>query len=191
MKERSLIIISVGIAALFVGGVLLNYRRTDSPGARPPILHDTGSPEPSARPVLGAEGSEHSHASFIVFIHDDALDFNQSKYMLRDKMAHFENADGVTLHKHATGVTVPYFLSTLGMRLTPGCLTLEDNTAYCNEGEQRVRLVVNTREIADFDSYEARDGDKILLNYGADDDLRLRLKVNNLPDVPEEFKKPF
>lgn len=191
MRERSLIIFSVLVAALFIGGASLYHRRTGSTEYRPPLLHAAGSSRPPVRPVLGAEGSEHSHASLLVFIYDDVLDFNQSTYMLRDKLAHFENADGITAHKHATGVTLSYFLSTLGMRLTPGCLTLEDNTAHCNEGDQKVRLVVNNAEIADFDGYEVRDGDKILLNYGADDDLRLRLKANHLPDVPEAFQKPF
>lgn len=191
MRERSLIITSVIMAALFIGGAALYHRRTNSTETRAFVLHPTGLPRSSDRPVLGAEGSEHSHASFLVFVHDDAFDFNQSQYMLRDKLAHFENADGTTLHKHATGVTLPYFLSTLGMHLTPACLTLDDNIPHCDNAEQKVRLVVNNTEITDFDAYEVHDGDKILLNYGADDDIRLRLKANQLPDVPKEFQKPF
>jgi hypothetical protein len=191
MRERSLIIASILVAALFIGGAFLYHRRANSGTVRAPISRTNGSPRSSTHPVLGAEGSEHSHASFLLFIRDDAIDFNQSKYMLRDKLAHFENADGITLHKHATGVTAPYFLSTLGIRLTSGCITLEDNTAHCNEGDQTVSIIVNNAEISDFDSYEVQDGDKILINYGADDDIRLRLKANHIPDMPEEFQKPF
>lgn len=191
MNERSLIITSVLVAALFIGGALLYHSRTNSPGTRALLFSPTSSLKPSARPVLGTEGSEHSHASFLIFIHDDVFDFNRPTYLLRDKLAHFENADGLTIHKHATGITLPYFLSTLGIRLTPACLTLDDNTVHCNEETQKVRLVVNNTEITDFDAYEIQDKDKILLNYGADDDIRLRLKANHLPDVPEEFQKPF
>lgn len=190
IKEKTLIVFALVGAALLVGAAYLP--RGDNQAAVSEGLRiGKKARGPNQKPALGAPGSEHSHAVLVLFIEDTVFDFAQPRYMLRDERAHFENGDGLTLHKHSTGVTLPYFLKTLGIRIDPACLTLDTGARYCSDGQKKIRLIVNGEEVVDPDFYEVQDNDRILLNYGADSDVRLRLKLNNLPPVVSPFRKPF
>lgn len=192
MKEKTLIAVSIAATGVLVAGVFLWH--SGEPEKIPERALRSAIaplPKPKDKPALGLPGSTHEHVSFLMVINDEPFDFAQGKYMLRDEHMHFENGDGLTIHKHSTGVTLPLFLSTLGIRVDPLCLRLDTGERYCREGASRVRFIVNAQEVADFDYYELKDGDRILLNYGDDDDLRLRRKMNGVPPVASPFAKPF
>jgi len=137
---------------------------------------------------LGELDSSHDHASLVVFINGERINLAQEKYMLRDKFIHLEDGNGVIVHKHATGATLQYFFSTLGMELTNQCLTLDTGMQYCNSKDwKKLKIIVNGKEIIDIDSYEPRHKDKILIDYGNDSAGEIMFKFNNVPDVPEEL----
>ena len=138
-------------------------------------------------PVIGKEGSEHTHMSILLFINDEAIDFSQTQYQLQSPLVHFEDGDGVIVHKHATGITLPYLFETLDMRLTGDCISLSEGRTYCNEGSKRLRTYLNRKEYVDWDRYELRWGDKILIDYGSTSDIDIGLRLNSVPDVPDDL----
>lgn len=101
--------------------------------------------------------------------------------MLRDRRMHFENSDGVTIHKHATGVNLPVFFASLDIRINQDCFMLDIAKEYCADGENKLTFMVNGRKSEDV-YREFQDGDKILINYGSDSPDDLQKKSNAIPD---------
>lgn len=143
-------------------------------------------------PRVGEEGSAHTHTSFLVIIGEKIVNFCDPKYMLRSRLVHFEDNNCYVIHKHATGITLPSFLKTLGVDLTPACLTLPWGEKYCTEGENSLRLVVNGEEvsISELSYYELRNNDHILLYYGKETGSALLFKYNQIPAIPEDINAP-
>lgn len=142
-------------------------------------------------PPIGEAGSTHAHASILVMVNDRMIDFCKSAYMLKSDIVHFEDNDCHTIHKHATGVTVATFLKTIGVIATSDCLSVE-GVSYCREGPRRVRAVYNGVEIApeELRYREIKNNDHVLINYGADDELKLKFKYNQVPNIPLDVNEP-
>lgn len=144
--------------------------------------------ENASAPTPGEPGSDHAHANLFVIINNNLVELAEDKYMLKNEVVHLENSDGLTLHKHATGITVPYFLSTLGFKMTQGCLSLDTGEQLCNNGEKKLSMVVNGAFITDFSVYEIAQGDQVLVNYGSEGKTGLLIKFNSIPPVPKELQ---
>ena len=118
----------------------------------------------STIPVLGPEGSEHSHARLLVVVFDELTDFSKPEYMLKNPLVHFEDADGTIIHKHATGVTLPFFFSTLEMELNSNCLVSVDQTRFCTDEQNSLSIFVNRTLFNDrIANYELTAGDQNLI----------------------------
>lgn len=139
------------------------------------------------RPI-GDAGSDHQHISLNVFVIGEQLNFFNKKYMLQSPVVHFENDDGIIVHKHATGITLPFFFKTLGMALTKDCLALDTGARYCGGASNKLSFLVNGEEMNP-DDYEITDGDRVLVSYGSEDYVTLRLRANSVPKVPEDILK--
>jgi hypothetical protein len=187
MSNKKLVSISIVIAIIFIGlsWVLSGGDRSTQIESDLPLSASVDT----AKITLGELDSTHEHISMLVFIDGERINFNQDKYMLKDKYVHFEDADGTTIHKHAIGITLPYFFSTLGIDLTQKCITLDTGRQYCNSPSNNkvLKVIVNGKTVEDVNSYELRHKDKILINYGDDNETNLRLKFNSVPDVPVEL----
>lgn len=55
----------------------------------------------------------HEHASIMVFINGNLLNFSHPKYQNQDLLMHFEGSDGFTIHKHAKKVGLDLFSKVL------------------------------------------------------------------------------
>jgi hypothetical protein len=139
------------------------------------------------RPVLGDLDSEHSHASMLLFIDGKPFDFSAAQYQLKNDYVHFEDGDGITVHKHAKGVTLSLLFHSLGMDLTADCLKMADGTEYCSDGRKILRQYLNRKPFVDWEKYELRGGDKILVDYGKTNEMDLGLRLNSIPDLPEDL----
>lgn len=181
MSKRNPTAIAVVIAVL-VTGVAAGYR-----------LFDISESSSHDRPIpdVGRAGSTHVHASLLIMVNNRMIDFCKPTYMLRSDIVHFEDDDCHTVHKHATGVTMATFLETIDVSIANDCLSIE-GVSYCREGLRRVRVVYNGVEIApeELRYREIRNNDHVLINYGADDDLGLRFKYNQVPNIPHDINKP-
>jgi cytochrome oxidase Cu insertion factor (SCO1/SenC/PrrC family) len=114
---------------------------------------------------FGKVGSVHWHADFSVTINGRRVDFAKQKYMVQSEYVHLEGGDGTTIHKHATGVTLADFFSSIGWELTNECLRTDNGDEYCTGDEGELRIVVNGDEIDNPGEYKIQDGDQIQVSY--------------------------
>ena len=145
-------------------------------------------------PTLGKAGSTHAHASMLMFIGGNAVNFCEPRFMLKSQFVHFEDNNCRVIHKHATGVTLPIFFKTIGVELTDTCITLPFNgEKHCSDDTRKLRVVVNGAEVsvADLTYYELRNNDHILVNYGTEEGGMLRFKYNQVPAIPLDINEPL
>ncbi|MDO8521286.1 MAG: hypothetical protein Q7S52_04175, partial [bacterium] len=142
-------------------------------------------------PVLGAPGSTHAHASLLIMIGSRAVSFCDPKFMLKNPLMHFENDNCTVIHKHATGVTLPTFLKTLGVELTSRCITIPDEKKQCNGEGKILRVVYNGKEVPveDLSYHELENNDHILINFGPEEGAELKFKYNQVPTIPLEVNE--
>lgn len=115
--------------------------------------------------TIGELGSVHWHATLEVRIDGQRVDFSKDPYMLRSKFVHFENGDGRTVHKHATGVTLTDVFFTIDWQLTNRCLVTPDGREFCGSDGATLDIVVNGDEIDDPSAYRLQDDDRIRIVY--------------------------
>ncbi len=120
----------------------------------------------------------HIHADFKVYINDKAIDFSVPMYQLRDKSVHVEDGIGDMVHVHKEGITMGHFFETLGIEFDNECIVIDDN--YCSEDDNKLSFYVNGIENDEFENYEIRDLDKILVSYGGGDVEEQLTSITNL-----------
>ena len=153
-KKRRSQLISIAIIAAVAAGVAYG------------VYSYTQNPPRTAN--FGALGLTHEHTAFRLFINGQTIDFSQPKYQVKSQYVHFENGDGDTIHKHATGVDIGFLFETLGIKFTSECITMDDGTAYCNDGNTTLKFFVNGVSNNKYNNYVPQDGDRILLSYGSE-----------------------
>jgi len=129
------------------------------------------SDEMGAPDGAGALGAEHEHASILVKIFGDTFDFTAPTYQIKSSWIHFEESDGKTVHRHASGVTLGYLFETLNIGLDDKCYTFPDGRNFCTvedkEGEEySLKFYINHEKVSDIRDYVIKDGDRILISYG-------------------------
>ncbi|MBI4017690.1 MAG: hypothetical protein HY366_01965 [Candidatus Aenigmarchaeota archaeon] len=121
---------------------------------------------------VGPLGGIHEHFRIAVTLDGVPIDFSRARYQLRDQRFHFEDGDGVTGHMHATGITLGYVFSTLGMKLDSTCFVLDGGREFCSDGTKRLEMFVNGRVNAEFEKYAPKAAgtdtqmDDIVITYG-------------------------
>jgi hypothetical protein len=153
-KKRRSQLISIAIIAAVVAGIAYG------------VYSYAQNPPRTAN--FGALGSTHEHTAFKLFINGQTIDFSQPKYQVKSQYVHFENGDGDTIHKHATGVDIGFLFETLGIKFTNECIIMDDGTEYCNDGNNTLKFFVNGVRNNMYNNYVLMDGDRILLSYGSE-----------------------
>lgn len=177
MDRSKILALSVAISLIAIAGV---------------VRWSSGRGEPlkfmgAERVALGEPGSEHSHSSLLIFINGSSVDFSVPQFQEKNEHIHFEDSDGITIHKHAKGATLDLLLRSLGMELSSDCITLSDKSRLCTEGNKVLRSYLNREAFVDWANYELRGGDKILIDYGETNEVDLGLRLNAVPDLPEDL----
>jgi hypothetical protein len=153
-RKRRSQLISIAIIAAIVAGIAYG------------VYSYTQNPPRTAN--FGALGSTHEHTALKLFINGQTIDFSQPKYQVKSQYVHFENGDGDTIHKHATGIDIGFLFETLGIRFTSECIIMDDGTEYCNDGNNTLKFFVNGVRNNMYNNYVLMDGDRILLSYGSE-----------------------
>ena len=135
----------------------------------------------------GLLGEVHEHADFRMYIHGSLYNFSQEEYMSSEartlsNFIHLHDEDGEVIHKHASGITLGFFFNTLGMELDPSCLILANGTEYCNDDSYKLRMYVNGRPNNDFQNYEFKDLDQILMTYGDENESTIKQQIGSVSD---------
>lgn len=125
------------------------------------------------------EGKTHIHADFKVYLEGKSTDFSESRYQLNDESVHLEDGIGELIHVHKKGITMGYFLETLHIILNKDCILIPVEGNYCKK-DNKLSFYVNGIENDEFENYEIKDLDKILISYGGGDIKQQLESVTNL-----------
>ena len=126
------------------------------------------------------EEEVHIHADFKVYVNDKAIDFSVPMYQLKAKSVHVEHGIGDVVHIHKEGITVGAFFETLGIEFNKACIIIPAEGSYCNEDDKELSFYVNGIENDEFENYEIKDLDKILISYGEGDIKEQLESITNL-----------
>lgn len=114
----------------------------------------------------GPLNSAHTHTGIHVSIFDSTFPFHESGYQLKSSWVHFENNDGTTIHKHATGVTLKYLFDSLKIELDESCFVFPNGNRYCTNEDYTLRYYINGESVNDIRDYEPMEEDRVLVVYG-------------------------
>ena len=120
----------------------------------------------SCAPSIGPVGSTHQHAIFKVFIEGKQINFSQDRYMVRSPYVHIEDGDGMTIHKHATGITIGYFFKTINFDFDKKCFKMDSGENLCNDNENTLKFYINGVKSEEYGNHEIKDEEKYLITYG-------------------------
>ncbi len=129
----------------------------------------------------GKLGDEHEHAGILVLIHGDKFDFSLPPYQVKSPYIHFEGGDGITIHRHASGVKLGFLFDNIMMGLTDDCFIFPDKTpihTFCTDDKYSLKFYINHEKVDGIRDYVIEEDDKILISYGnqnqtqIDDQLR-------------------
>jgi len=124
---------------------------------------------PGAPENAGKLGDEHIHASILVRIFGDKFDFSLPNYQIKTSWVHFENQDGDTVHRHASGVELEFLFNSLGIGIDENCYTFPDGREFCTNEEYSLKYFINHKQVNDIRDYVVMEDDRILISYGNDD----------------------
>ena len=123
---------------------------------------------PGAPPGAGKLGDEHEHASLLVRIFGDKFDFSVPSYQIKSSWIHFEESDGTTIHRHASGVTLGYLFDTINIAINNECYMFPDGRNFCTNEDYSLKYYINHQIVKDINDYVFEDGDRILITYGSE-----------------------
>ena len=130
----------------------------------------------------GKLGSEHIHSSLLVRIFGDKLDFASPAYQIQSSWIHFEDSDGTTIHRHATGVTTGYLFETLSMTVNNDCIIFKDGREFCNNQNEdySLKYYINHQPVSGIYDYTFEDGDRILITFGNETPEQIEVQLREL-----------
>ena len=144
---------------------------------------------------IGILGSQHIHADWKIYINGKPLDFSDKSHMERmrsnqpvssfihvDSGAPAPEKTGDVIHMHATGIPLWVFFKSIGMDFDKDCITLENKEKFCNEGNKKLKFLVNGKESNEFENYVFNDLDKILISYGYESEEEIKNQLTSITD---------
>jgi len=130
---------------------------------------------PGAPPGAGKLGGEHEHASLLVRIFGDKFDFSVPSYQIKSSWIHFEESDGTTIHRHASGVTLGYLFDSINIGIDDQCYIFPDGRKFCTNEDYSLKYYINHKPVNNINDYIFEDGDRILISFG--------------PETPEQLEQ--
>ena len=166
--KRKTSLMAIGILALIA--VIVGYASY--------VFVTMDSTVPGAPVGAGKLGDEHVHSSLLVKIFGDRFDFSVPTYQIKSSWIHFEESDGTTIHRHASGVTLGYLFDSLNIGIDNQCYIFppSDGRKFCTNEDYSIKYFINHKPVAEINDYVFEDGDRILITYG-----------NETPEKVEEY----
>ncbi len=141
---------------------------------------------PDAPPGAGTLGDEHEHAAIKVIIFKDEFDFSSPAFQVKNRYIHFENSNGDTIHRHASGVPLGFLFNTLNIGLTDECYIFPDKREFCNNDDYSLKFYVNHQKVPSILDFVLKDGDRILISYGNENGTQIEEQLARVDSVAIE-----
>jgi hypothetical protein len=140
-------------------------------------------------PVGTTVGDEvHVHGDFRMYIGDERIRFTDNKYQsstahTHHASLHFHDGNDEVIHRHADNVTLIEFFTSIGMKLTNDCLTMDTGTVLCTNSTSTLMLIVNNERTQDIENYIFAEEDRILIYYGDPTNPKIRDYTAGVTDL--------
>ena len=175
-NKRKTTLMATGILALIaviVGySVFIFMTQVDTSGA-------LGAPDGAGR-----LGDEHEHASLLVRVFGDKLDFSSPAYQIKSSWIHFEDSDGTTIHRHATGVPLGFLFDSLNIGMDSKCFVFPDGRQFCTNEDYSLKYYINHKPVSSINDYIFEDGDRILISFGSETPEQIEEQLFELDAQP-------
>ena len=139
-----------------------------------------GGDAPGAPEDAGRLGDEHIHASTLVRIFGDKFDFSLPNYQIKSSWIHFENQDGDTIHRHASGVELEFLFNSLGIVLDENFFEFPDGRQFFTNEDYSLKYFINHKKVNDIRDYVVMEDDRILISYGNEDQDAIEQQLSEL-----------
>jgi hypothetical protein len=138
---------------------------------------------PGSPKGAGPLGDEHEHAAMNVMIFGDKFDFSSPAYQVKNRYIHFENHNGDTVHRHASGVTLGYLFQTLKIGFNDSCFVFPDKREFCTNDQYSLKFYLNHQKIPSLLGYVLQDDDRILISYGNENSTQIDEQLARVDSV--------
>lgn len=138
---------------------------------------------PDAPPGAGTLGDEHEHAAIKVIIFGDEFDFSGPAFQVKNRYIHFENRDGATIHRHASGVPLGFLFNTLNIGLTDECYMFPNKREFCTNDDYSLKFYINHQKVPSILDFVLQDGDRILMSYGNENSTQIEEQLARVDSV--------
>ena len=176
-KSRNKHLIMVGIAFVIISSGFFSYYFINQNEIDSKIIQNTIGLDPERSLAnqygVGEYGSDHAHAAIAVFVDDEQINFGLPQFQLSSKYIHFEDHNPYIIHKHATGVPLEMLFTSLGLKITAECITLnydqssELKNSFCTDENNSLVFFVNGEQYySDISQYVIEHNDRILISFG-------------------------
>lgn len=148
-----------------------------------------------SKSTIGILDSTHIHADWKIYINGKVLDLSDKAHMERMKMnapvssfIHVDSGNkppektGDVLHMHATSVPLWIFFESVNMKFDKECLVLETGERLCNNEKNTLKFSVNGIPNEEWEKYVFKDGDKLLISYGNENQQELQTQGDTITD---------
>ena len=135
---------------------------------------------PGAPNNAGMLNDEHEHASLLVRIFGDKFDFSLPNYQVKTAWIHFEDQDGETIHRHASGVELEYLFNSLNIGLNSNCFIFADGRQFCTNEDYSLKYYINHERVSDISHYVIEEDDRILISYGDETEKEIEEQLAEL-----------
>ncbi len=145
----------------------------------------------------------HEHADIAIYLDGKKMDLTQEKYQSTEEKplssdTHLHDGNGEVIHKHRTLITLGDLFDSIGIQFTKSCFILDTKEQFCNNDTNTLKFLVNGVDNDQFNTYELRDEDKILISYGDETLEEIQTQIASVSDdaclysetCPERGKPP-
>lgn len=136
-----------------------------------------------APPGVGPLNSAHTHTGILVSIFGDTFPFHEVGYQVQSEWIHFENHDGSTIHRHATGVTLGFLFESLRIDLTDECYVFPNGQRFCTNEDYSLRFFIDGVEMDDIRDHIPMEDGRILIAYGDESDEEIEALLEELDSM--------
>ena len=147
---------------------------------------------------IGEFGSDHAHAALVVFANEEKINFGSPRFQVASKYIHFEDHNPYLVHMHATNVPLDMLFTSIGIEITPECVTLnyksndERYSEFCSDEQSLVVYLNGEKYYSDISQYVIKHNDRILISYGDKEHLSSQLNYLEsleIYDIPKKAPK--
>ncbi|MEK7602714.1 MAG: hypothetical protein AAB459_00525 [Patescibacteria group bacterium] len=144
----------------------------------------------------------HYHANFALYIHGKQDEFNSFTFYEEvaacasdshnnpKNRAHMHNQNASLVHIHAHAVTWGHFLANLGYGVNNDSIKT-DNGVFVAEGQNKLSFILNGKIETSLANRLINSQDRLLINFGNDDQKTLMKRFEQIPADAKEFNGKF